>query len=163
MHDASQMGENIVVQGGTFNNNAILRCFELLIGKNAIRPDIAGIMGAFGSALIAKERYDGNPCNIIQKEELDSFTFETELSRCEKCNNHCQLTITSFGDGGKFISGNRCERGAGLEKNKNSLPNLYDYKYKRAFAYKSIKNAPMGVIGLPRVLNMYENYPLVHF
>jgi len=162
MHDASQMGENIVVQGGTFNNNAILRCFELLIGKNAIRPDIAGIMGAFGSALIAKERYDGEQCNIIRKEELDGFTFETELSRCEKCNNHCQLTVTSFGDGGKFISGNRCERGAGLEKDKNSLPNLYDYKYKRAFAYKSLKNAPNGIIGLPRVLNMYENYPLWH-
>lgn len=162
MRDTSQMGENIVVQGGTFNNNAILRCFELLIGKNAIRPDIAGIMGAFGSALIAKERSNGKKCNIIRKDEIDTFTFETDLKRCEKCNNRCQLTITSFGNGEKFVSGNRCERGAGIERKKTDLPNLYEYKYKRVFAYKSIKNAPMGVIGLPRVLNMYDNYPLWH-
>ncbi len=162
MRDTSQMGENVVVQGGTFNNDAILRCFELLTQKNAIRPDIAGIMGAFGAALIAKERYDGSNCDIIRKDELDDFTFKTELSRCEKCNNHCQLTVTSFGDGTRFVSGNRCERGAGTEQIKNQLPDLYDYKYKRVFSYKPIKNAPMGVIGLPRVLNMYENYPLWH-
>ncbi len=162
LRDTSQMGKNVVVQGGTFNNNAILRCFELLTEKNAIRPDIAGIMGAFGAAIVAKERYNGEKCDIIRKDELDDFTFETELTRCEGCNNRCQLTITSFGDGGKFVSGNRCERGAGVEKNKNQLPDLFDYKYKRVFSYKSKKNAPMGIIGLPRVLNMYENYPLWH-
>ncbi|MGM9937804.1 MAG: acyl-CoA dehydratase activase-related protein, partial [Candidatus Ornithomonoglobus sp.] len=164
LRDTSLMGEKIVVQGGTFNNNAILRCFELLIGKNVTRPDIAGIMGAFGSALIAKERWQGGECDIITADEIDSFTFSTKLTRCQKCNNHCQLTITDFGDGSQFISGNRCERGAGQEKKNKDIPNLYDYKYKRAFQYKSLKSedAPRGTIAVPRVLNMYENYPLWH-
>ena len=162
LRDPELMGENIVVQGGTFNNNAILRCFELLTGKNVIRPDIAGLMGAFGSAVIARENCKGGRCDILSADELDSFSFETSLTRCQKCNNHCQLTITEFGDGRSFVSGNRCERGAGVEKSKNELPNLFDYKYKRAFSYKVLKadEAPRGVIGLPRVLNMYENYPL---
>lgn len=162
LRDPELMGEKIVVQGGTFNNNAILRCFELLTGKNVIRPDIAGIMGAFGSALIAKERWNGGECDIITASELDSFKFETTLTRCQKCNNHCQLTVTDFGNGSNFISGNRCERGAGAEKKHEDIPNLYDYKYKRVFSYKSIKatEAPRGIIALPRVLNMYENYPL---
>lgn len=162
LRDPDLMGEKIVVQGGTFNNNAILRCFELLTGKNVTRPDIAGIMGAFGSALIAKERWSGGECDIITEGELDTFTFNTSLTRCQKCNNHCQLTITDFGDGSKFISGNRCERGAGEEKKNKDIPNLYDYKYKRAFSYKPLKieNAPRGIIAMPRVLNMYENYPL---
>ncbi len=160
LRDPDLMGNNIVVQGGTFNNNAILRCFELLTDKNVIRPDIAGIMGAFGSALIAHERWDGGDCDILTYDELDEFTFNTSLTRCQKCSNHCQLTITDFGDGGRFVSGNRCERGAGMERPKNQLPNLYDYKYKRVFAYKPLESAPMGEIGLPRVLNMYENYPL---
>lgn len=162
LRDPELMGDKIVVQGGTFNNNAILRCFELLTGKNVIRPDIAGIMGAFGAALIAKERWNGGECDIITRDELDSFKFETTLTRCEKCNNHCQLTVTDFGDGSKFISGNRCERGAGGETLRKDIPNLYDYKYKRAFKYKSLSadEAPRGVIAMPRVLNMYENYPL---
>ena len=162
LRDPELMGENIVVQGGTFNNNAILRCFELLTGKNVIRPDIAGLMGAFGSAVIARENCKGGRCDILSADELDSFSFETSLTRCQKCNNHCQLTITEFGDGRSFVSGNRCERREGVEKSKNELPNLFDYKYKRAFSYKVLKadEAPRGVIGLPRVLNMYENYPL---
>lgn len=162
LRDPALMGEKIVVQGGTFNNNSILRCFELLTKKNVTRPDIAGIMGAFGSALIAKERWAGGECDIITRDEIDSFKFETSLTRCEKCNNHCQLTVTDFGDGSKFISGNRCERGAGEEAKKKDIPNLYDYKYKRAFRYKGLKadEAPRGVIAMPRVLNMYENYPL---
>lgn len=162
LRDASLMGDKIVVQGGTFNNNSILRCFELLIGKKVIRPNIAGIMGAFGCAIIAKERWKGGECEIITKGELDSFTFETNLTRCEKCNNHCQLTVTDFGDGSKFVSGNRCERGAGDSAKNKNIPNLYDYKYKRAFAYKPLRseNAPRGVIAIPRVLNIYENYPL---
>ncbi len=156
------MGENIVVQGGTFNNNAILRCFEQLTGKNVVRPDIAGLMGAFGSAIIAKERWNGETCSILSRDELDSFEFKTSLTRCQKCGNHCQLTITTFGDGGSFVSGNRCERGAGMEKSDKNMPNLFDYKYKRAFSYKVLKtdDAKHGTIGLPRVLNMYENYPL---
>lgn len=160
LRDPSLMGNNIVVQGGTFNNNAILRCFEILTGKNVVRPDIAGIMGAFGAAIIASERWNGNECDIIKEDELDSFTFSTSLTRCEKCANHCQLTVTDFGDGSSFISGNRCERGAGVERNKNKLPNLYNYKYGRCFGYKPVKDAPKGIIGMPRVLNMYENYPL---
>ena len=162
LRDTSLMGEKIVVQGGTFMNNAILRCFELLTEKNVIRPDIAGIMGAFGAALIARERWSGGECDIITADELDSFTFETTLTRCQKCNNHCQLTVTDFGDGSKFVSGNRCERGAGEEKKNKDIPNLYDYKYKRAFRYKAIKteDAARGTIAMPRVLNMYENYPL---
>ncbi len=164
LRDPNQMGENIVVQGGTFNNNAILRCFELLTGKQVVRPDIAGIMGAFGSALIAKERWQGGECNILRADELDSFKFETSLTRCQKCSNHCQLTITEFSDGSRFVSGNRCERGAGEEKLKKQMPNLFDYKYRRVFAYKSLKpaEAKNGVIGIPRVLNIYENYPLWH-
>lgn len=162
LRDTDQMGKNIVVQGGTFNNNSILRCFELLTEKNVVRPDIAGIMGAFGSAIIAKERWKGGKCNILGSSELDSFEFETSLTRCGKCNNHCQLTITKFSDGSRFVSGNRCERGAGLEKAKKEMPNLFDYKYKRAFGYTPLKEseAPMGVVGIPRVLNIYENYPL---
>lgn len=162
LRDPALMGEKIVVQGGTFNNNAILRCFELLTGKNVTRPDIAGIMGAFGSALIAKERWSGGECDIITADEIDSFSFETTLTRCQKCNNHCQLTVTDFGDGSKFISGNRCERGAGEEKKNKAIPNIYDYKYKRTFQYKPLKSdeAPHGIIAMPRVLNMYENYPL---
>ena len=162
LRDPEQMGKNIVVQGGTFNNNAILRCFELLTRKKVVRPDIAGIMGAFGSAIIAKERWKGGECDILREDELDKFEFETSLTRCQKCNNHCQLTITKFSDGSQFVSGNRCERGAGLEKPKKQMPNLFDYKYKRAFQYKPLKaeDAQMGVIGIPRVLNIYENYPL---
>ncbi len=160
LRDPALMGEKVVVQGGTFNNDSILRCFEIVSGKNVVRPDIAGIMGAFGSAIIAKERYMGGKSNILREDELDSFTFKNTLTRCQKCNNHCQLTVTTFADGRSFISGNRCERGAGIEVSKNKLPNLYDYKYKRTFGYKTNANAERGVIGIPRVLNMYENYPL---
>ena len=161
LRDPEQMGTNIVVQGGTFNNNAILRCFELLTGKNVVRPDIAGIMGAFGSALIAKERWNGGECDILRVDELDSFTFDTSLTRCQKCNNHCQLTITKFSDGSQFVSGNRCERGLGLKKNQHNMPNLFEYKFNRLFSYEPLteSEAYRGIIGIPRVLNMYENYP----
>lgn len=160
LRDPALMGENVVVQGGTFNNDSILRCFELVSKKNVVRPDIAGIMGAFGSALIARERYTGGKSDILRIDELDKFSFKNTLTRCQKCNNHCQLTVTTFADGRSFVSGNRCERGAGVEIKKNTLPNLFDYKYKRTFAYASNKDASRGVIGIPRVLNMYENYPL---
>lgn len=165
LRDPKLMGEKIVVQGGTFLNDAILRCFELVAGVDVIRPDISGIMGAFGSALIARDRYEGLPCNIISRQELEDFTFSSELSRCKLCTNHCQLTTTTFPGGRSFISGNRCERGAGIEKRENPLPNLFDYKYKRTFShYKSLRleDAPKGLIGIPRVLNMYEDYPLWH-
>ena len=163
LRDPDLMGEKVVVQGGTFYNNAILRCFEIISGKNVIRPDIAGIMGAFGSALIAKDRWDGGDmCDILTAEEIDEFAFKTSLTRCQKCGNRCQLTITEFSDGSRFVSGNRCERGAGMERKKKELPNLFSYKYARAFHYKPLpaEEAPLRTIGIPRVLNLYENYPL---
>ncbi len=162
LSDASDLGENVVVQGGTFYNDAVLRSFEKISGVEAIRPDIAGIMGAFGAALIAKERYEENPTTTtLSIEEINNLTFETSLTRCQNCNNHCLLTINKFSGDRQFITGNRCERGLGKEKNKDNIPNLYEYKYKRLFAYPPLKveDAPRGTVGIPRVLNLYENYP----
>ena len=162
LRDPSLMGEKIVVQGGTFLNDAILRAFEQILNKDVIRPDIAGLMGAFGCALIAKERYTEDILNLPTNEELDNFVFENTTARCKGCSNACRLTITKFNDSSRFISGNKCEKGAGITESAKDLPNLFDYKYKRAFDYTPLplENAPNGVIGLPRVLNMYENYPL---
>lgn len=162
LRDPSLLGEKIVVQGGTFLNDAILRAFEQILNREVIRPDIAGIMGAFGCALISKERYNGSPINLPSEAELDSFSFENTTAHCKGCSNACRLTITKFSDGNKFISGNRCEKGAGKIKDDKNLPNLFEYKYNRVFDYTPLPAdaAPNGVIGLPRVLNMYENYPL---
>ncbi len=162
LRDTSLMGEKIVVQGGTFLNDAILKAFENVCQKQVIRPDIAGLMGAFGAALIARERYTGEQCPILKSDELDSFESENTITHCRGCSNKCRLTVTTFGDGNKFISGNRCEKGAGQTKVKEQLPNLYDYKYNRIFDYEplSVVEAKRGTIGIPRVLNMYENYPL---
>ena len=160
--DAKDLGSHIVVQGGTFYNNAVLRSFEKISGVEAVRPDIAGIMGAFGAALIARERYADDPhTDMLPISEILALTFDTRLDRCQGCNNHCLLTINEFSDGRSFITGNRCERGLGLEKNKDHLPNLYEYKYKRLFDYKPLdkKEAIHGTIGIPRVLNLYENFP----
>ena len=161
--DASDLGKNVVVQGGTFYNDAVLRSFERISGCEATRPDIAGIMGAFGAALIAKERYEDNPTStMLPMDEILGLTFTTKLSRCQGCTNHCLLTINRFSDNRSFITGNRCERGLGQEKNKDHLPNLYEYKYNRLFNYYEIlpkEKAPRGTVGLPRVLNMYENFP----
>ena len=162
LSDAKDLGENIVVQGGTFYNDAVLRSLEKIAGVKVVRPDIAGIMGAFGAALIAKERYEDEPrTSMLTISQINELTFDTRLDRCPHCNNHCLLTINEFSDGRSFITGNRCERGLGLEKNKDNIPNLYDYKYKRLFQYKPLKKdeAKRGTVGLPRVLNMYENYP----
>jgi len=162
LRDPSLLGEKIVVQGGTFLNDAILRAFEQILNREVIRPDIAGLMGAFGCALIAKERYTGEAVKLPDEKELDSFSFENSTARCKGCSNACRLTVTKFSDGNKFISGNRCEKGAGRILNEHELPNLYEYKYNRVFDYTPLPEdkAPNGVIGLPRVLNMYENYPL---
>ena len=162
LSDAKDLGEHVVVQGGTFYNDAVLRSFEKISGVEAVRPDIAGIMGAFGAALIAKERYEDTPSTtMLSMDEILNLTYETSLTRCQGCNNHCLLTINDFGNDRKFITGNRCERGLGKEKNKDNIPNLYDFKYKRLFRYKSlpVAEASRGVIGIPRVLNLYENYP----
>lgn len=157
-----ELGEKIVVQGGTFYNDAVLRSFELLSEREAIRPDIAGIMGAFGAALISRERYEkGFETNLINENKLNKFNFETNIARCGACSNNCLLTINKFEDGKRFISGNRCEKGAGKESIKQELPNLFEYKYKRIFQYKPLEasEAKRGVVGIPRVLNLYENYP----
>lgn len=162
LRNPQEVGDRVVVQGGTFYNDAALRSFERLSGKEAIRPDIAGIMGAFGAALIAKERYEaGYETTLIKEEEIQALEVKTTMTRCGLCANNCLLTINRFGSGERFISGNRCERGAGKEKNQHALPNLYEYKYNRTFGYEPLKKeeANRGVIGIPRVLNLYENYP----
>ncbi|MEM5817751.1 MAG: acyl-CoA dehydratase activase, partial [Desulfitobacterium hafniense] len=162
LRNTEELGEKIVVQGGTFYNEAVLRSLEKLLGREVVRPDIAGIMGAFGAALIAKERCDlGHKTALLPAEQLESFATETTMKRCGLCGNNCLLTVKHFSNGENFISGNRCERGAGQEKVKTELPNLYDYKYQRVFRYKplSAQEASRGVIGIPRVLNIYEDYP----
>lgn len=132
--DASELGRNIVVQGGTFYNDAVLRSFEKIAGCEAIRPDIAGIMGAFGSALIAREHYqDGYKTSMLSIEQIMNLQFETSMAKCKGCTNNCRLTINKFTGGRQYISGNRCERGLGKTKNENGMPNLYDYKLKRLF------------------------------
>ncbi len=159
---ASELGRNIVVQGGTFYNDAVLRALEKISGGDVIRPDISGIMGAFGAALIARERFDASrPTSMLSLEEMEALTFKTTLRSCGKCSNNCRLTVNHFNDGRQFISGNRCERGLGLEKTDNGVPDMYQYKLKRLFQYRSLsaKEATRGTVGIPRVLNMYEDYP----
>ncbi len=163
--DASELGKNIVVQGGTFYNDAVLRSFEKIAGCEAVRPDIAGIMGAFGAALIARERYEAeNETTMLSYEKICSLQYETSMVKCKGCTNSCRLTINKFSGGRQFISGNRCERGIGGQKNANNVPNLFEYKLTRLFSYPSLDadQAPRGTVGIPRVLNMYENYPFWH-
>lgn len=162
IRDPKEMGKKIIVQGGTFYNDAVLRSFELISEREAVRPDIAGLMGAFGAALIAKERYvEDGESTLLSKDNLDEFTAETSMRRCGLCGNNCLLTINKFSGGKEFISGNRCERSLGITSKKEDIPNLYDYKYKRIFGYKPLKSeeASRGTVGIPRVLNIYENYP----
>ncbi|MCL2356470.1 MAG: 2-hydroxyacyl-CoA dehydratase [Defluviitaleaceae bacterium] len=211
--DPAQMGKRVVVQGGTFHNEAVLRAFELVSEREAIRPEIAGLMGAFGAALLARERFRPRmKSTLLNAESLAALHVDTSHTRCKACENNCLLTINKFaGDsppnphelfeksstktfaesaqsadshegvkgtlspcGGagaepprtnpasKFISGNRCERGSGEKAENSDLPNLYAAKYKRVFDYEplSAADAKRGTVGLPRVMNMYENYPL---
>ena len=161
--DPKDLGKNVVVQGGTFYNDAVLRSFERVSGCHAVRPDIAGIMGAFGAALIAREHYEEDmETTMLPLEEIINLKFESSMARCKGCTNHCLLTINRFTGGRQFISGNRCERGLGREKTHQDIPNLYDYKNKRLFDYYKplpADKAYRGKVGIPRVLNMYENYP----
>ncbi|SFC55861.1 2-hydroxyacyl-CoA dehydratase [Clostridium uliginosum] len=162
LRDEKDMGSKVIVQGGTFYNEAVLRSFELISEREAIRPDISGIMGAFGCAIISKERYvEGEKSNILSKENVDKFDMTTSFKRCGKCGNNCLLTVNKFSTDEEFISGNRCDRALGVDKSKNDAPNLYKYKYKRTFKYVPLKEseAKRGAIGIPRVLNIYENYP----
>ncbi|MBR6340432.1 MAG: 2-hydroxyacyl-CoA dehydratase [Treponema sp.] len=204
LRKASDIGSKVVVQGGTFFNDAILRAFEKIAGVEVYRPDVAGLMGAYGSALIAYDQWQdlmmpkpGEPegtlhdvrSGIAKLADLENFKVSLELRRCGKCQNNCLLTINTFSTGEEkrtFITGNRCEKGAELDEtagerkgaqvidasNKANtgldgddagpLPNLFAWKYKRLFHYAPRKpeNAPLGDVGIPRVLNMYENYPL---
>jgi predicted CoA-substrate-specific enzyme activase len=162
LRDAEEAGEKIVVQGGTFLNDAVLRGIEIIMGREVVRPDIAGNMGAYGAALLAREnRIEGVRSSVLSASDLDAFGVETSHARCKKCENNCLLTINKFKGGKRFITGNRCERGAGAERRDSELPNLFEYKYKRLFSYEPMDEAyaPRGVIGIPRVLNMHENYP----
>ncbi len=166
VRDMSTLGDYIVVQGGTFYNDAILRSFEKIVGKNVIRPNIAGLMGAYGVALLSKEQYEANldmeyHSTLLKTEELDKLEITTTQVRCGRCENNCLLTINKFSNGKSFISGNRCEKGSGgVTENKN-LPNMYKYKFERLFNYEPLseEQAFRGTIGIPRVLNMYEDYP----
>lgn len=212
LRNPDELGNNIVVQGGTFYNEAVLRSFELLSGRNVVRPNISGLMGAFGAAILAKEAYelknkiacdedetaatvesnifceeknlniydekdntrgiqiltnmnDDKPLHIstlVTKENVDKIDMKSTNSRCKGCSNSCLLTINRFPNGNKFIAGNKCDIPLGNNKNNKDIPNLYEYKYKRVFNYKPLElsEAKRGVIGIPRVLNMYENYPL---
>ena len=160
--DATQLGRHIVVQGGTFYNDAVLRSFERIAGCEAIRPDIAGIMGAFGAALVARERYkEGMETTMLSIDRINALTFTTSMAKCKGCTNQCRLTINRFSGGRQFISGNRCERGIGKERNKDHVPNLFEFKNKLLFSYEPLSEdeAVRGTVGIPRVLNMYENYP----
>ncbi|BCJ95015.1 CoA-substrate-specific enzyme activase [Anaerocolumna cellulosilytica] len=184
------MGRRMIVQGGTFYNDAVLRCFELITEREVVRPEIAGLMGALGAALLAKEKYladSESKTTLVGEAYLHSFAMDTSYERCKKCTNHCLLTVNVFSIGDTFVSGNRCELGAILPAKTSNylkisnykkadtakeagedifqaaekLPDLYTYKYQRLFSYTPLKEeeAIRGVIGMPRALNMYENYP----
>ncbi len=210
LKDVSELGDHIVVQGGTFYNNAVLRNMEKLLGKDVIRPDIAGLMGAYGAAILSLEKTESEAkgaekhSTLLGPEQLANFTVTTKSYRCNGCGNHCLVTMQTFPDGGRYFTGNRCERGEGKPKNTNKAPNIYEYKYQRLFNYPNVTdpaasgaaaqisssgskrtaasgataqtgasnskrtiaasgtrrpNAPRGVIGIPRVLNMYEDFP----
>ncbi len=166
VRDVETLGKHIVVQGGTFYNDAVLRAFEWIVGKNVVRPDISGLMGAYGMALLSKEQYEANldmeyTSTILKTEALDQLEIKVTHTRCNICENHCKLTINKFSNGQIHVSGNRCERGSGMITKEKKLPNLIQYKQERLFDYKPLEEpyAPRGIIGIPRVLNMYEDYP----
>ena len=170
LREASDLGNKVVVQGGTFYNDAVLRALEKLLGCEVIRPDVAGLMGAFGMALITKERCgEGHVSTLVTEEKLSALTYTNETKRCAGCGNHCMITLTRFNDGRAFVSGNRCERGAALlltgrTAAHSSLPNMYRWKYDALWHRKSLspKEAVRGTVGIPRVLNMYEDFPFWH-
>ena len=160
--DPKAMGKSMVVQGGTFYNDAVLKSFELISGREAVRPDIAGIMGAFGAGLIARDKYtEGYQTTLVSRAEMNALEIQSSMARCQGCTNHCLLTINLFSGGRRFITGNRCERGLGKEKIEDPAPNLYEYKRHRLFDYEPLaaEKAKRGTIGIPRVLNMWEDYP----
>ena len=170
LRDASELGKKIVVQGGTFYNDAVLRALEKLLGCTVVRPDVAGLMGAYGIALITRDRCPaGHATTLIAPDGLASLSFSKEAKRCPGCGNHCMVTIIRFHDGRSFVTGNRCERGAsimltGKTAPHSSLPNIYRWKYDKIFNRKSLspKEAARGTVGIPRTMNMYEDFPYWH-
>ncbi|HWR38311.1 MAG TPA: acyl-CoA dehydratase activase-related protein [Patescibacteria group bacterium] len=162
LKDVALLGDQIVVQGGTFCNDAVLRALEIQLGREVVRPDIAGIMGAYGAALLAREQgKDSNGSTLLSASELAEFREENRTQRCQGCGNQCLMTVKRFADGREYFAGNRCERGTGHEKAMAELPNLYAYKYQRVFAYAPLPEtvARRGTLGIPRVMNLYEDYP----
>ena len=163
LRNVDELGENIVVQGGTFYNDAVLRAIEEILGKKVIRPDIAGLMGAYGAGILALESDDGAVSNLLTADALNNFDVVTKSYRCGRCGNNCLITMQKFPDGGKYFTGNRCERGVGGKpKTSAEIPNAYAYKYRRVFDYEPLENPSRGTIGIPRVLNIYEDYPFWH-
>ncbi|MCL2109626.1 MAG: 2-hydroxyacyl-CoA dehydratase [Oscillospiraceae bacterium] len=168
IRDSKQLGQKIIVQGGTFLNDSVLRAFELVTEREVFRPDKAGLMGAYGAALTAIERDDGEKSTILSKEKLDELTVKKTTARCKKCPNKCLLTVSKFSDNSTYITNNRCEKGdtstVSKKKSNADLPDLYDWKYNRLFSEEFYKPLPeneafRGVIGIPRVLGTFENYP----
>ena len=157
--DAADLGRHVVVQGGTFYNQAVLRAFEQIAGVEAVCPNISGIMGAFGAALLARQRYEGQQPTMLSLEEIGNLTYTTSTVHCGGCSNNCMLTVNKFPNGRRHITGNRCEKGQGAEKGTVKGENLVEYKRRRMFDYEPLENPTRGVIGIPRVLNIYENFP----
>lgn len=165
-HSPDELGQNIVVQGGTFYNDAVLRAFEREIGRNVIRPTIAGLMGAYGAALYAKEKAekDGLKSTLITAEALEAFVHRSSTTTCKGCTNNCLLTVNTFPGGVRFISGNKCDKGAGITKATEAVPNLHEFKRNLLLSLTPTeipeKVGKRGVIGLPLSLGMYELLPL---
>ena len=165
LRDYEQIGTYVVVQGGTFMSDATLRAFELLTGREVIRPDIAGSMGAYGAALLARERAGADGVStLLSREEIDHLQVRQTKVHCGRCSNNCLLTVNDFGGGRRFVTGNRCEKGAGTKRNKVEAPNLFKFKNELLFDRPCLdpSEAPRGTVGIPRALNMYENYPFWH-
>jgi len=161
-HSPDELGKHIVVQGGTFHNDAVLRSFERELGREVIRPSIAGLMGAYGAALYAMERTaEQEISTLLSRTALETFTHTSKTASCKGCTNHCFLTINTFADGGRFISGNKCEKGAGMKEVNSDVPNLYHTKRELLLSYPEEQKQPVrGKIALPLALGMYELYPL---
>ena len=166
--DPKELGDHIVVQGGTFYNEAVLRAFEKLMGVEVIRPDVSGLMGAYGMALLASEAAEelqNQHSSLLDVDGLKSLQVSTSMRNCGLCSNNCMLTINSFSDGRTYVTGNRCDRGAGdmIQEKHKPVPNMVEVKLRRYFDYFLKKNIPEFEgklrIGIPRVLNMYEDFP----
>lgn len=149
LSDASELGSHVVVQGGTFFNDTVLRAFERISGAQVTCPDIAGIMGAFGAALLARDRYHGQQSTMLPLEEIEQLTYKTSAARCQGCQNHCMLTVSVFPGGRRHVSGNRCEKALRGESAAKPGENIFAYKRERMFAYprssRKMRRAAIGI------------------